>query len=158
MIRFKKIKALKDGKLRIEYEQKNKDSWDEYTLNCSDEPKDSYGAALQALAGDVIEMCELPEDYLPRITVTGVSFSYGGDEEVMGAVITASMRLNKSNQPLNLNTPHKTETWYSETGSELSLLHPDCVERLQVLTDEAQDYIGGVRKQVDLFVEMEVVK
>ena len=153
-IRFKKIKARKDGKLRLEYEVNNNGKWDEYTLNCSDEPKAAYTEAMAALAQDVIEMCELPVDYKDRITVTGVSFSHGGEKEVMGAVITAQMNLRHSNQPLNLNTPHKAEEYYGETGDALQLLDEACVRRLTILQEEAEDYVNGTRAQVEMFPEV----
>jgi len=69
----------------------------------------------------------------------------------VGAVIIASMLLFRSNTSLNLNTPHKTEDFYGETGDEKQLLNPTCVSRLNRLIDEAEDYVKGIRAQGDLF-------
>lgn len=136
----------------MEYEVKNqKGGSDEFSFSCLDEPKPDFVKALRDLDQDVLEMCELPEDYLGRIQTSGVSFSYGGENETMGAVIIASMILHKSNTGLNLNTPHKTKDFYGETGDEKQLLNPTCVSRLNHLMEEAEDYVKGIRAQGDLF-------
>ena len=151
-MRFKKIK-IKDHKIYIEYELRNKakNDWDQFSLACSDEPKPEFQTALQALSEDVIAMCELPEDYRKRIMVTGVSFSYGGDDEIMGATIISQMALNRSNVNLNLNTPHKSSEPYSEGGDASQCLSEDCIEHLTSLMLEAEDYVKGKRAQGELF-------
>jgi hypothetical protein len=150
-MRFKKIKYDK-GKIRLEYEVKNKNGgWDEFSLACADEPKPEFQETLQALKEDVIEMCELPEDYLSRIRVTGVSFSYGGDDEIMGATVISQMILHHSNVALNLNTPHKPSAPYSESGDETQLLSDNCIDHLGCLEREAKEYIQGIRVQGNLF-------
>jgi hypothetical protein len=151
-MRFNKIRLTKEGKVNLEYEVKNsKGGWDQFSFSCSDEPKPEFKVALANMADDVIEMAELDEKYLERITVRGVSFSYGGEGEVMGAVIMAQMSLKKSNVPLNLNTPHKPSEPYSEGADKSQVLSTECVERLEALIGEAEEYVHGVRAQGDLF-------
>ena len=153
-MRFQKIKYSK-GRVKIEYELRNKikKDWDQLLLVCSDEPKPEFQTALQVLSEDVIKMCELPEDYQKRIMVTGVSFSYGGDDEIMGATIISQMALNHSNINLNLNTPHKPSEPYSEGGDASQCLSADCIEHLTSLMLEAEDYVNGNRAQGELFQE-----
>ena len=151
-MRFQKIKQTKEGKIHVEYEVENsKGGMDEFSMTCSDEPKPEFTVALKDLAQDVLDMCELPDVYLPRVIVTGVSFSYGGEAEVMGATLIAQMKLHKSNVNLNLITPHKIEEFYSEQGDPAQLLGEECVERLKELIDQAGDYVKGVRAQGNLF-------
>jgi hypothetical protein len=151
-MRFKKIKRTKEGKVQMEYEERNqKGGWDEFSFSCSDEPKPEFILALNALDEDVLSMCELPPEYLGRLRVSGVSFSFGGEKETMGAVLIAQMILNKSNTNLNLNTPHKTEEFYGETGDENQLLSPECVSRINRLLEQAEDYVKGIRAQGNLF-------
>ena len=158
-MRFQKIKYSK-GKVKIEYELRNKEKkdWDQFSLACSDEPKPEFQIALQSLSEDVLEMCELPGDYRKRIMVTGVSFSYGGEGEVMGATIISQMALNRSNVNLNLNTPHKPSEPYSEGGDAAQCLSQDCIDRLASLELEAEDYINGNRAQGELFADREKAK
>ena len=154
VMRFIKIKVKsEDGKNRIhlEFERPKGGDYDQYMLNSIDAPAPSFHDALQALAQDVVELCELPDDYWHRIIVKGVSFSYGGEQEVMGATITATMRLMESNAPLNLNTPHKAEEPYAETGDPKQLLDPACARRLHMLIIEAEQFVKGVRQQIDAF-------
>jgi len=152
-MRIKKIKITKDNKIQIVYEKRGKADWDEYSLTCSEAPRPELYKALEALAPHVIEMCELPEDYLPRIDVRGVTFSYSGENEVMGATIIAQMELKNSYTKLNLNTPHKASAPYSEytPPDEMQLLSDDCIEALEKLCDEVRLYIKGERAQQSLF-------
>lgn len=157
-MRFIKIKYAK-FKVTLEYEKENKKGdWDQYSMSCSDEPKPEFKAALIALDRDVLEMCELPETYLTRIAVTGVSLSYGGEKEVMGATVTAQMHLNKSNVALNLNTPYKVKAFYADDGDPKQLLQDGCVGRLDDLTREAEAYVNGDRAQGELFADQEKTK
>lgn len=152
-IRFKKIKITSEEKINIVYEKTNNSGkMDEYSMTCSDKARPEFYDVMQALATEVIDMCELPNDYIDRILVRSVSFSYGGDKEVMGATITAQMVLNKSNCNLNLNTPHKASDSYSDgDADEKQLLSADCIDALKALCAEAELYIDGDRAQMKLF-------
>ena len=156
-LRFLKVKLkveLEKIRVHVEWERKNGIGWDELLLTTADRPMQSFHEAMQALRQDVIEMCELPLDYSDRIIVKGVSFSYGGDAEVMGATVTAAMELKYSNVPLNINTPFKAEKPYSEGGADpKQLLDPACVRRLYALAIEAERYVNGDREQMDLFAQ-----
>jgi hypothetical protein len=137
--------------------QSNMGVWDEYSLSCSEAAKPSFYEALEKLAAHVVEMCELPEEYEDRIKVKGVSFSYGGENEVMGATISAQMELENSYQNLNINTPHKASDMYAPNAEpdEMQLLTSDCIEDLEKLQDECRAYIKGDRAQGRLqFEEM----
>lgn len=150
-MRFKKIK-FNGQKVTLVYERETKDGgWDEYSLSCSDQPLPSFKDALQSLAQDIREMAELPEDYLTRITVTSVSLSYAGEEEVMGAVITGQMLLYHSVVGLNINTPHKPSAPYGEDADPKQLLTEDCVKRIEELIRAAEKYVDGERAQGELF-------
>lgn len=154
MIRIKKIKITKENKIQVAYEKQSKETrfWDEYSFTCSEPPRPELLTTLQALAPHVIDLCELPESYEKRIKVTGVSFSYGGEKEVMGATIISQMKLNYSNCDLNLNTPHKISDSYTDyPASEEQLLSCDCVNVLEKLCKEIKLYINGERAQMKLF-------
>lgn len=151
--RIGKVKMNKEKRVTMEYEEKNmRGQWDQYSFSCSDAPRPEFEQALASLAEHVVTLCELPEDYTHRITVKSVSFSYGGEAEVMGAVISAGMKLENSNQPLNLNTPHKASESYSAgPADENQLLPGKCVKALDRLQDECMRYIMGDRAQMQLF-------
>lgn len=152
-MRIKKIKITAENKINIVYEKRVHTGWDEYSFTCSDAPRPELLVALKALSPHVIEMCELPKEYLDRIDVRGVSFSYAGDNEVMGATIIAQMELKKSYTKLNLNTPHKASEPYSENApeDEMQLLSNECIDALGQLCDEVELYIKGDRAQQSLF-------
>lgn len=153
-VKIKKFKVTKTNKISISYDFYNKkaETWDEYSLICSDNPRPELTLALAKLSIHVVDMCELPENYSNRIKVTGVSFSYGGEEEVMGAVLISQMDLENSNTSLNLNTPHKASGSYNDQEPDpMQVLSGDCVDDLLVLCEEIEKYIKGERAQLSLF-------
>jgi len=153
-MRIKKVKITNENKISMSYDQETKlGGWDEYSFTCSDTARPEFYTAVKEVAPHVIEMCELPENYLDRITVRGVSFSYGGAAEVMGATISAAMKLDLSHQALNLNTPHKASEMYNEDtpADEKQLLSDECIDALNNLQEECKAYISGDRAQVSLF-------
>jgi hypothetical protein len=141
-MRIKKAKVTGEGRIVMIWEETNKKGgWDEYQLNCRDNARPSFYLRLQDLAQHVVEICELSVD-LKRINVKGVSVSYGGDKEVMGA----------TNCNLNLNTPHKASDSYSDAPADpMQLLSDDCIEALQEFYEECYAYISGDREQGQLF-------
>lgn len=150
--RFTKIKY--DGsKMRIEYEVERKDAEpDEYTLFSSDKPAPEFDRALQALTGDVLTICEMPDGDASVITVRGVSLTHTSD--VLGVCVTALKSLKTSNAPLVLNTPHLPEVAYSGDSNDANPTMPvGMSNRLRVLMDEAERYVNGDRAQARLFSE-----
>jgi hypothetical protein len=155
-MRFIKIKAMTDegkDKIYIEYENPNGSNFDSFVIKSNDKAAPSFYEALQGLGKDVVDMCEFQDSDIALTLVRGVSFSYGGDDDTMGATITATKKLLNSNAPLNINTPHKAEKFYSGSGDPKQLLDPDCVRRLKVLIEEAAQFVGGVRAQLDVFAK-----
>ncbi|MRS02113.1 hypothetical protein EG832_02600 [bacterium] len=152
-MRIKKIK-LETGKVFIEYSEEKPDGKSEnYTLESTDKPLQSFKDALQGLAGYIGEICELPEDYCTSITVRGVSFSYGGENKTMGATITG-LTLKYANAPLVINTPHLPSAPYSKGSDESCLLPDECYFQLMDLQDEANKFLEGQREpdaQMNLF-------
>jgi hypothetical protein len=155
-MRIKKVKITKYGQVSMSYEQ-GAHNQDEYSFTCSEKARPEFYKTLEDLREHVLDMCELPANYLDRITVRGVSYSYGGEAEVMGATISASMRLDNSYQALNINTPHKASAMYNPDtpDDEMQLLSEDCIEVLSELQYECEKYIKGDRAQGSLFSEGE---
>lgn len=155
-MRIRKVKVTKEKRISMAYEVPNKKgSWDEFTFVCSDEPRSEFYTALAVLAEHVIEMCELPAAYLEKIKVRGVSFSFGGENDTMGATISAAMELLKSHPDLNINTPHKAVEMYNPETPEddMQLLSDKCIKALSELITECEAYIKGDRAQGSLFPE-----
>lgn len=155
-MQFLKIKKdKKTDKVTLEYQKKKADdSVDEFAFSSFDKPLPEFDTALLALRKYVLEICEYPvnDDFLTRVTVTGVSFSYGGNEGVMGATLIAQLALKECNAPLNLNTPHLAEDFYNENGgSEKQLMPDNMAADLYKLINEAERYLYGERAQGELF-------
>lgn len=157
-LKFTKIKvSTKDAgkndtyknRIHLEWKRPKGSDLDDHMLNSADKAAPSFHDALQALSQDVIEMCELPDDYRKRIIVKSVSLSH--TDGIVGATITATMELEDSNSPLNLNTPHKFEEALSEPGDPKQILDPACSRRIHMLIIEAEQFVAGKREQTDMF-------
>jgi hypothetical protein len=141
-----------DGsKVRIEYEKKRLDGhYDEYTLSSLDSPSLEFQNALKALAMDAVTICELDGKDVDKLTVRGVTLTYTND--IMGACITALKKLETSNAPLVLNTPHLPSEAYGDGDVTSPVLEPSTVSRLVEVAEAALRFIDGERAQGNLFV------
>lgn len=150
MIRVKKIKLTdKMKKVRVECEKKNgSQGWDEYTIHSADQPGPELLKSLASLASEVVAICEIPEEHEGRITVTGVAFSYSGQDQNMGASIIARKSLVRSNAPLNLVTPHKVD---SDDADNLQQLMPSTIRALDTVINYSLRFIDGKRAQQSIF-------
>lgn len=152
-----KIKLGKDSKVHIEYQVprtvETGQDFDQFTLNCVDKPLPALELAMLNLRKHVLDICEMPIDdtEVMKVKVKGVSFSYSGDDDIMGATITASKTLARSNAPLMINTPHKFDQTHNENQSTEMLLSDDCISVLVELLEQAEKYLDGERAQLEMF-------
>jgi hypothetical protein len=140
---------IKEDKVHIEYKKKRNDTWDDFSLTCHQAPAPGFVKAIDDLRPHVVEICELPKDYVSGLTVTGVTYTYAGDADIMAATIIAKKTLNSSNSPLLLNTPHKPSD-ADEKGAGSPVLSSACVKILKKLQKEAIEYINGKRAQLEM--------
>jgi len=147
----------KGEEIQIQYETKRQVGEDEEvtltTLTSKDKPRPEFDQALHRLIPHVIDICELPKPYKQGMEISGVSYSYGGDDETMGATITALKTLAATNAPLVLNTPHKPSAPYSEGADKSNCLTGEAVEHLEGVIIEAEKFINGDRAQGELGLE-----
>jgi len=151
-MRIKKVKITKYSRIHMIYDS-GPGNRDEFGFTCFDKARPEFYKAMEAMKVHVLDMCELPEDYLERITIRGVSYSYGGENDTMGATISAAMSLENSYPALNLLTPHKASAMYSPNTPDdvKQLLTGDCIEALLALQAECIKCIEGERAQGSLF-------
>ncbi|PIV86943.1 hypothetical protein COW49_02430 [Candidatus Kaiserbacteria bacterium CG17_big_fil_post_rev_8_21_14_2_50_51_7] len=132
-------KVRYDGtRVHIEWTTGDPDKPDVYSLGCRQAPKQEFIKSLATLTPSVINICELPKDYIVGMTVCGVSFSKS--RGAMGATITALKTLNDSDVPLVLTTPHIPLAPGSETWAALD----------EVLR-QSELYVNGERAQGAMF-------
>ena len=149
--RFKKIKY--DGK-KVNLDYVIESNEDKHWLESIEQPSPEFVAALNKLAGDVIEICELPEMYKTGLKIRGVSLSWtvtGDGEYIMGAVITALKTLSSSNSPLTINTPHLPAEDYSGNNPNAKVLSIGCIKNINNLIECAECYLQGERSQENMF-------
>lgn len=148
-VRFTKVK-WNGTKVVLTYEKPRQDGEpDEFSLSCGDRPTPEFIQAFDALAEDVIDICELPADQARQVSVRGLTRTYTND--IMGAVLTACKSLKAANAPLVLNTPHLPSEAYSGQESDPNpTLSGDTVMRIARVVEHAQLYLNGHRAQGSL--------
>lgn len=151
--RITKIKRG-DDRVRIEWEVvRDPDHVDEFSLSCTDPPRESFDAALQSIAPLLAEWLDVTKAWCETVRVIGVSLSWSNDTDgspVMGATVTAR-RPCAAQSPLILNAPHRTEAPYSDGGDGSCCMTPEQINAIQTIIDEAGAYIEGNRAtQADL--------
>lgn len=152
-MRIKKIKVINETKLRIDYDNENHvGDIDRFSLISSEPAAPSLYAAFDNLSPFAHEICELSASDKDLVSAFAISLSYNGEEETLGAVITARKTLKNSNTKLILNTPHKI----ADSPDDKQLLSPDCIAVISKITTEAEKYVNGERAQMDLFSDQEV--
>lgn len=142
-----------ETKVCIEYSKEspaNNKLRDEFSLKCNEPPLESFKDSLKALVPYVVKDLELPDSYATTLKVRGVTFSFGGEFDTMGAVVTSLKTLRNSNAPLVLNTPHKTVEPYNEGGDESNCLSLGFCSALDDVIEEAIKYVQGNRAQQQL--------
>lgn len=152
-MRIKKIKVINETKLRIDYDNKNHvGDIDRFSLISSEPAAPSLYAAINSLSPFVHEMCELSAADKDLVSAFAVSLVYTGEDESLGAVISARKTLKNSNTKLVLNTPLKSE----DSSDDKQVLPSGCVGVIQTVLAEAEKYVTGERAQMDLFTGQEV--
>lgn len=151
-IRIKKVKfAEKVNKIIMTYEKHVNDQYDEYFFSSSEQAAPEFYTALKELSKHAAKLCELPASDVDRLNVYGVTFSYSGDDGIMGATMSLKKKLEYSNTDLVLNTPHKKAAPNEgEDFNEIMYLTEECVKDLWTLEAEARKYIDGKRAQISL--------
>ena len=136
----------------IEYEKQSANGGvNEFSLKVNEEPQPEFQKVFMELRKVVKDIAELQFDE-SRITVIGVKFSYS-KAEVLGATLTAKIKLHYSPQPLIINTPIKWENFPSggDTGDEMQLMSSEMNSLMYAVQDEAEEFINGKRAQLKLF-------
>lgn len=149
-----KIK-INDELVLIEYKKRSNaenGGYNKFTIESKEIPSPDFKLNLQELAIYVPMMYDLPTEYAEDMVVLGVSFSYRGENEIMGATVTAKKSVSSSNSPALFHTP------FTLSGSGEDMPMPDSkflpvamVEILEKLQDNAKDFINGERAQQNLF-------
>lgn len=112
----------------------------------------------RAMTKHLVTVLDFPEEWLDKITTTGLSITYK-DDEAMGMVITAQMTIEGLNAPLNLNTPFIKFSSYGSAHDccDDVMFMPDCEKELEELFHHSRLYMKGEtrQKQLSLLDEIE---
>jgi len=145
---FTKIKA-KGSRIHLEWEEsKGAGEPDEHVLRSNERPRPEFIDSFLELRQAVIIEAELPDEMLSQITPSGLSLSYYDDGR-MGAVITGIRKLQNSNSPLVINTPHKPDAPAND-NDQTPLLSVETSELIDVVVREAVLYVQGDRAEKPL--------
>lgn len=146
-MRFTKITASEKG-ARLEWTtpaEKHPDTSVTHSIDGNEGAHPDFISVLQGFVPEVLKLLELPKTYAIGLTVTGLSMNYKKDQ--LGLVVTCTKKIEKSNSPFVLHTPHLREANDEETGESLS---DDMVELVHQAERFAEMYVAGARAQTEL--------
>lgn len=147
-MRFSKIKY--NGKfVTLAWEDTNPARDLATSLTSAQTPHPDFTAALDAFAGEVLDLLELPLEYGDTLKVTGLSISTQDDGR-RGLVVTALKGVKCSPAPLVLNTPHLPEPGEDPNAPALSRYMLALLVNAEI---EASLFVAGKRAQGDLFAK-----
>ena len=154
MRRLKKFKITPENRFEVHHQKTNSlGGWDDHVMISKEDPDPELFRLLDDLDPYLSEICEFAEhDYYKNpYKVRGLSFSYGGEDEVMGVTVSFQRTLRLSNSPLNLNTPHMIEEPYSADGDDTQVMSYDMLITIKQIMEQAIGYLDGKRAQKNLF-------
>jgi hypothetical protein len=101
-----KVKHSK-GETKICWRDVKAEETVEHEMTSSEEPRPELLTAIAAFIPYVIEICELPKGYAEKTTVTGITLTEvkTEDADMIGMIVTAQKKLDKTPGPMIINTP-----------------------------------------------------
>ena len=141
-----KIKIGKDEKnATILYQKNGSKASKEVTYKGYEEAVEEFIVDFRAMSKHILETLNFPEDWLSRMTTTGLSITWKEDS-IMGMVITAQLEIIGLNAPFNLNTPFiELYSWHmaNDSCNEVYFSN-DCEELLEQIIVHAKKYMNGL--------------
>lgn len=140
-----KIKINKNEKnATILYCRNGQKSSKEVTFKGYEDAIDDFIIAFRGMSEHIVSTLDFPEEWLPRMTTTGLSITWK-DDVIMGMVITAQLEIFGLNAPFNLNTPFIQVASYhrANDGCEDVYFSDECEELLETCIKYAKRYMNG---------------
>jgi hypothetical protein len=144
-----KVKHSK-GQTKIRWRDVRQEETVEHEMTSSEDPRPELLDAIRAFTPFVIEICEFPADYEADTSIIGVSLNEVDmkDGNMIGIVITAQKRLEKSALPMIINTPFLVdEAWPKGLQKAVEMLEAEAVRFRS--GDRAQQVIPEVKSAID---------
>ena len=140
--------GLKNGIVRIAYEEIVGQDTHEVRVESPDEPRKAFMDALDAMAIHAARLMEIPvpEEYVVGLTVRSVKIK-PKDDGSWGLVVSCIKKLS-GGQVLSLNTAYTEDVPDSDSAGALPV---KCIDAVNALVIEAEAYLDGKRAQGDLF-------
>ena len=141
-----KIKIGKDEKYAtILYNTSSAKAAKEVTFKGYEDAVDEFIVDFRGMSEHIIETLDFPEEWLPRMTTTGLSITWKEDD-IMGMVITAQLQIDGLNAPFNLNTPF-VQVWSYHSANDSCedvCFSRECEELLEKIIAHSKRYMSGL--------------
>ena len=146
---IKKVKLMKEEGVSVEVNMSSDGNSFNGGIGSKKAPAPEMTKAIEDLKEHVIEMCELSKK--STIKICSISFSYHGEVEVQGAIVTFQKKLMSGNAVITINSPLKYGKEVTESTPKSQIMSEGMAELMETITSEAKKFVKGVREQTDLF-------
>jgi hypothetical protein len=123
--------------------------WAKIPYKTNDAAAPSFYRAMQGLAPVVVELCDLPPEWVKEIKVTGLSMTHSEDG-VMTASISVERVLGDGRSRMEFTTPKRADAPMNGSLDYSSCLSDAAVAAIDAACHEAEAFIDGERAQMTL--------
>lgn len=154
-IEINSFTLLKDGALHIAWSQPSEveeGAFDETKRKCHAEASPELYKCLEGLRKHVLKIAELEKEKLANINIKALSFSYSGENRIMGATITFSKKLLETpGSKIEITTPKKFVEPINDAAEPTNVFSEECSKLVIEFSNHVKEYIKGKKQQPDIF-------
>ncbi len=144
---FTKIKD--DGKqVTLRWDTAKGETVVHHELESRERPAAEFRAVLADFVMPVLDLLQLPPEYAHEFAVVGLAINREEKDGRLGLVVTCFKKLEETNAPLVLNTPHLRE--YVDGDPDGHYLPSVMLRRIKRAELAAEHYVDGTREQLSL--------
>lgn len=140
------VKLLKDDRIQIAYSNPAGDMETESIIKCPEKAAPEFYTTFREFESVVKKMCEFDLD-TNRISVSGITFTYVGDDKIMGAKIHAKRKLITDEQ-MDIVTPYRYSIHPTDSTPDSKIMEHSLEELFVKIKEECKLYVNGKREQV----------
>lgn len=146
------VKLMKDDRVGIAYSKPSGDLMIDSQLKCPERATPEFYIALRKLEQVVKDICELDTD--KKVSVTGVTYTYIGENQIMGAKIHTKLQII-TGETIDITTPFRYSEHPTNATPDSKVMEHKIEEIFVAVSEACKGYIAGKREQTKMDLDQE---